>query len=105
MQSVLFATGQGAFLTGSAVFFTHIVGLSATQVGLGLTVAGAVTFCLAIPLGKLADRIGPKQMWALGASAGAALYLLWPFITNFATFLAMMVALKPLARTQQPSTA
>jgi hypothetical protein len=27
-QSILFAIGDGAFLTGSAVFFTHIVGLS-----------------------------------------------------------------------------
>jgi hypothetical protein len=32
-QSVLFAVGEGAFLTGSAVFFTQIVGLSAAQVG------------------------------------------------------------------------
>jgi MFS family permease len=94
VQSVLFATGEGAFITGSAVFFTHIVGLSAAQVGLGLTVAGVVTFCFAIPLGRLADRIGPKRMWALGASASAALYLVWPFITSFTGFLAMMVALQ-----------
>jgi len=94
VQSVLFATGEGAFITGSAVFFTHIVGLSAAQVGLGLTLAGVVTFCFAIPLGKLADRIGPKRLWALGASASAALYLVWPFITSFAGFLAMMIALE-----------
>ena len=73
-QSVLFAVGEGFFLTGSAVFFTHIVGLSAAQVGLGLTIAGVVTFFFAVPLGRLADRIGPKRMWALGALArGAAL--------------------------------
>ena len=41
-QSILFAIGEGAFLTGSAVFFTQIVGLTAVQVGLGLTVAGLV---------------------------------------------------------------
>ena len=68
MQSVLFAIGEGTFLTGSAVFFTQIVGLSAGQVGLGLTVAGVVSFFLAVPLGKLADRIGPKRMWAIGAT-------------------------------------
>ena len=38
VQSVLFAIGEGTFLTGSAVFFTQIVGLTAGQVGLGLTV-------------------------------------------------------------------
>ena len=39
-QSILYAVGEGAFLTGSAVFFTRVVGLSAAQVGLGLTIAG-----------------------------------------------------------------
>ena len=31
VQSILSATGDGAFLTGSAVFFTQIVGLTAAQ--------------------------------------------------------------------------
>ena len=94
VQSVLFAFGEGAFLTGSAVFFTQIVGLSAAQVGLGLTVAGVVSFFFAVPLGRAADRIGPKRMWALGALAQAVLYLVWPFIDGFAAFLAMMIALE-----------
>src|SRR3954449_600435 len=40
IQSILYAVGEGAFITGSAVFFTRLVGLSAAQVGLGMTVAG-----------------------------------------------------------------
>jgi len=94
LQSILFAVGEGVFLTGSAVFFTKIVGLTAAQVGLGLTVAGIVSFFFAIPLGKLADRIGPKRMWALGATGTAALYLVWPLITGFVSFLVMMVVLE-----------
>ncbi len=94
VQSVLFAFGEGIFLTGSAVFFTQIVGLSAAQVGLGLTMAGVVSFFFAVPLGKQADRIGPKRMWALGAVAQAALYLVWPWIGGFFAFLAMMVVLE-----------
>ena len=43
-QSVLSAFGEGAFLTGSAVFFTVIVGLSAQQVGLGLSIAALARF-------------------------------------------------------------
>ena len=92
-QSILFAVGEGFFLTGSAVFFTHIVGLSAAQVGLGLTIAGVVTFFFAVPLGRLADRMGPKRMWALGALAEAVLYLAWPWISGFAAFVVMMVVL------------
>ena len=60
------------------MFFTQIVGLSAAQVGLGLTIAGVVAFFFAVPLGRLADRIGPKRMWALGALGEALLYLAWP---------------------------
>ena len=94
VQSVLFAVGEGTFLTGSAVFFTQIVGLSAGQVGIGITVAGLVSFVLSIPLGKLADRVGPKRMWTLGALGGAALYAVWPLIDGFAAFVLMMVALE-----------
>ena len=81
---VLFAVGEGVFLTGSAVFFTQIVGLSAAQVGLGLTVAGVVSFFFAVPMGKLADRIGPQADVVLGSVGGAAvLYLVWPLINGF----------------------
>jgi len=93
-QSVLFAVGEGFFLTGSAVFFTRIVGLSAAQVGLGLTIAGVVSFFFAVPLGRVADRVGPKRMWALGALAQALLYLAWPWISGFVAFAAMMVVLQ-----------
>src|SRR5262245_35671839 len=90
-QSLLFATAEGTFLTGSAVFFTQVVGLSAAQVGLGLTVAGVVSFVVAYPAGKLTDRIGPKLMWAIGAFVAALLFAAWPFIDSFLGYLAMVV--------------
>src|SRR3954454_21453003 len=76
-QSVLSAFGDGVFLTGSAVFFTQIVGLSAAQVGLGLSIAGVATFTLAVPLGKLSDKHGAKRVWALSSLIEALLYLVW----------------------------
>ena len=94
LQSILFAFGEGVFITGNAVFFTQIVGLSAAQVGLGLTVAGVVTFFFALPLGRLADRIGPKRMWALGALGEALLYLVYPWIHGLAAFMLMITALE-----------
>jgi len=94
MQSLLFATGEGTFLTGSAVFFTQIVGLKATQVGLGLTVAGVVSFLVAYPMGRLADAIGPKRMWALGAFVQALMFVAWPFIDGFVGYLAMVVVVE-----------
>lgn len=91
LQSLLFATGQGTFLTGSAVFFTQVVGLSAAQVGLGLTVAGVVSFVIAYPAGRLVDVIGPKRMWSVGALLAALMFGLWPFMTGFAAYLLMVV--------------
>jgi len=92
-QSVLSAFGDGVFLTGSAVFFTAIVGLTASQVGLGLTVSGVATFLVAVPLGKLSDRYGAKRVWALSALVESLLYLVWLAVGGLAPFMAMMVAL------------
>src|SRR3954468_7310915 len=93
-QSILFAIGQGAFLTGSAVFFTHVVGLTASQVGLGLTIAGLASFVFAVALGRFADRIGTRRLWAISAFLQAALYLVWPWLEGFGQFVAMVVALE-----------
>ncbi len=94
VQSLLFAIGEGAFMTGSAVFFTQIVGLSAAQVGLGLTCAGIAAFLAAVPMGRLVDRFGPKRMWAVSAAGQAAMFALWPFITDFRGFLVMAVGME-----------
>ena len=56
LQSLIFASGDGAFIAGSAVFFTLVVGLSLGQVGIGLTVAAISSFFVAVPMGRLVDR-------------------------------------------------
>ncbi|MFC6287892.1 MFS transporter [Nocardioides sp. GCM10027113] len=94
VQSLLFALGDGTFMTGSAVFFTQIVGLSAAEVGLGLTVAGIAAFLVAVPMGKLVDRFGPKRMWAVSAVGQAAMFSVWPFIDDFRGYLLMAVAME-----------
>jgi MFS family permease len=93
-QSLLFALGEGTFMTGSAVFFTKIVGLSAAQVGLGLTIAGVASFLAALPMGKLVDVFGPKKMWAVSAAGQAAMFSVWPLITDFTGYLAMAVGME-----------
>lgn len=92
LQSLLFATAQGAFNTGSAVFFTQVVGLTASKVGLGLTIAGAVSFMVAYPAGKLVDRVGPKKVWALGSVASATAFAFWPWMRGFTAFVAICIA-------------
>jgi MFS family permease len=94
LQSLLFALGEGTFMTGSAVFFTQIVGLTAAQVGLGLTCAGVASFLAALPMGKLVDLFGPKKMWAVSATGQAAMFCLWPFIEGFPGYVAMAVGME-----------
>src|ERR671916_2768660 len=53
--------GDGAFYACSALFFTRVVGLSATQVGLALTLAWATGILAGVPLGYVADRFGPRR--------------------------------------------
>ncbi len=93
-QSLLFALGEGAFMTGSAVFFTQIVGLSMAEVGLGLTIAGIAAFIAAYPMGKIVDRFGPKKCWAVSAAGQAGLFTLWPLIDSFQGYVAMAVVME-----------
>jgi len=75
------------------VFFTVIVGLSAQQVGLGLSIAALVRFAMSVPLGRLADKVGAKQMWQTTSAIEAVLYAGWPLLEGFWPFVAMMVAM------------
>jgi MFS family permease len=101
VQSVLSAFGDGVFLTGSAVFFTQIVGLSAARVGLGLTIAGVVTFALAVPLGKLSDRFGAKRVWALCSLLEAFVYLAWLAVGGMVAFVGVLIVLELVSTTSR----
>jgi MFS family permease len=53
--------GTGLFLAMSTVFFVRVVGLSVTEVGLGLTIAALAALPLIALVGRLADRYGPRD--------------------------------------------
>jgi MFS family permease len=78
--------GDGAFYVTSALYFTRVVGLSATQVGLGLTIAWAVGFTAGVPLGHVADRRGPRGTAILLALATAAAITTFQFVHGFVPF-------------------
>jgi MFS family permease len=97
IQSVLYAFGDGVFTTGNAVYFTQIVGLTAAQVGLGLSLSGLAVLALSVPMGKVADRFGARRMWAVGALLEALLYLSYPFIHGFPAFVLLLSAFSTVA--------
>lgn len=65
----------GLFYTVSALYFTRVIGLSPTTVGIGLTVAGAVGVASSFAGGYAADRVGADrlQLWANATQAVALL--------------------------------
>ncbi|MEU4336508.1 MFS transporter [Micromonospora lupini] len=93
VQAMVAAVGSGLFHAGSAVFFTRALGLSAAQVGLGLSVAAGVSLLGTVPLGGLTDRYGPQRVWVVGSVLNAALFATYPFVGGFAGFLAVVVGL------------
>ncbi|WP_431944571.1 MFS transporter [Micromonospora marina] len=83
--------GAGLWLAGGALYLTRDVGLSATSVGAGLTVAGLVGLSASVPLGALADRWDPRTLRAVlqvGQAVAALAYLL---VGSFPEFLAVAV--------------
>jgi len=87
LRSVVYATGSGVFLAGSAVFFTQYLGLSATQVGVGLSVSGALTVLGSVPLGALVDRFGARRTWIVAGVLEALFFLAYPLAGSFVAFL------------------
>ncbi|MBW5251631.1 MFS transporter [Streptomyces poriferorum] len=82
------SVGDGAYYVTSALYFTHVVGLAPARIGLGLTVAWAVGSLVGVPLGRIADRRGPRGtavVLALATGAAVASFLV---VRDFALFLA-----------------
>lgn len=92
LQSAIFGVGTGTYLSGGVVFFTHYVGLSAVQIGIGFSAAGFVGLVGSLPLGHLADRMGGKRSWALGALAGAVAFAAYPLAGNIWSFIVVLLA-------------
>lgn len=74
LSRVVSATGDGIYYVCAALYMTRIVGLEPTEFGVGMTIAWTLGFIAAVPIGHLADRLGPRVV-AAGADACAALAL------------------------------
>ena len=63
------AVGNGAWYASWALFLTRVLELPVAQAGIALTVAGVAGIAAATPLGRLADRVGPREVM-IGAQRG-----------------------------------
>ncbi|WP_369247714.1 MFS transporter [Streptomyces sp. R41] len=80
------SVGDGAYYVTSALYFTHVVGLAPARVGLGLTIAWAIGSLVGVPLGRLADRRGPRGTAVLLALATAAAVASFLVVRGFVPF-------------------
>ena len=86
LAQLVAAIGDGAFYVTSALYFTRVVGLSAGEVGAGLTLGWAVGTLAGVPLGQLADRLGPRPVAAGLAGAVAATVAGLGFVASLPAF-------------------
>jgi MFS family permease len=87
--AVVQAFGFGVFLTSSAIFFTQTIGLSVTEVGVGLSVANVFGLLFAVPIGKLADRYGARHLLLGTYLALAVLFACYSLVGGFISFIVL----------------
>ncbi|MCK1822117.1 MFS transporter [Streptomyces sp. XM83C] len=85
------ALGNGLYFPLGVLYFTRVVGLDATAVGLGLTVAGLTGVAASVPAGRAADRWGARRVGSLlwgGTAVATTGYVL---VDSYAGFLLAVV--------------
>jgi MFS family permease len=87
----IYNIGTGMFMTSSVLYFTEGLGLSVTEVGLWLAVAGLIGLFAGVPMGHLADRRGPRGVAALSLVVLAATMVGYIFVTSIWMFVTVTV--------------
>ncbi|MFC5924546.1 MFS transporter [Micromonospora vulcania] len=88
------ATGKGVFLSGSVVYFTLHVGLSAAEVGIGLSAAGFAGLISSVLFGMIADRVRKRTLLFVLFAAIAVGFGLYSVVDSATEFyvLVMLIA-------------
>ncbi len=81
------SVGNGAWFASWAVFLIRGVGLSTSDVGFGLLLAGVLGTLLSAPIGHLADLRGPRDVVVAVTSLEAVCFLGYAFVHGVAAFL------------------
>jgi predicted MFS family arabinose efflux permease len=84
--------GNGLFYTSSALFLTRSVGLSVSQVGIGLTIAGIVGLLANVPAGRIAEIYGPREVLAIATALAGVCMAGYGLVHSFGMFLVVACA-------------
>ena len=102
LVTLIDSIGTGLFLAGAAVVFIRSIGLTPAQVGLGLSVGGAVGLATTVPIGVLGDRLGPRRLLVLFQLWRAACLVALVFVSGVVSF-TVVAALMAIAEAATPS--
>ncbi|MFJ9844783.1 MFS transporter [Kitasatospora sp. NPDC101155] len=82
--------GKGLFIAGAALFFTRSVGLPVAQVGFALGAAALIGLAAGIPVGYLADRYGPRDVFRVTLFVQALAVAGLVFVRSFPALIACL---------------
>ncbi|MFD5434616.1 MFS transporter [Kitasatospora sp. NPDC127067] len=81
--------GNGLSLSVAVLFFTRVLGLSAAQLGLGMTAAGLCGVVASVPAGRAADRWGARRVLVVLVSVQAIGTAGYALVHSYAAFVAL----------------
>ncbi|XTZ13502.1 MFS transporter [Micromonospora echinospora] len=87
LPTLVQSIGYGTYLSAGAIFFVQVIGLSAPSVGLGLAIANVCGLICTVPLGRLADRVGPRRLLVIDGVAVGLLFMAYWAVGSFPGFL------------------
>ncbi|MFD7615170.1 MFS transporter [Streptomyces sp. NPDC059828] len=102
LNALIGSLGTGMFLAGSALYFTRFGGLTETQLGVGLALAGIVGLATTVPMGRLADRFGPRNVLLVVVLWRAVGYIAYLDVDGFTEFVVTACLLFVMDRAGQP---
>lgn len=85
--------GNGLFSVVSVLYFSRILGFSATQIGLAFTIAGIAEVFAAFPSGYIADRVNPVRLSVLATAATGLVSLGYFFIDSYFLFVVQLAVI------------
>jgi MFS family permease len=93
VNTLVGCVGFGLYTAISVIYFSTFADVSVVQVGLGFSLTASVWIVAANPVGRLVDRVGPREM-TIGSGAVQGLMLVGlPLINGFTPFLIFMCTL------------
>jgi MFS family permease len=92
LAAVINVYGTGLIITAMTLYAIKVVHLTAARSGLALTIAGLVGLLASMPIGRLADRRGPRDVSRLSLLLLAAAAASYVFLAhNFVSYLIVAI--------------